>query len=76
MMNDDSHHGKSLSESGQLKHHSLEILEAMIATISAGINSKSSTVPLGCFTPDSCGFVARRDPFQGPQAELFSNTQK
>ena len=65
MMNDNSHHGKTLSESGQLKHHSLEILEAMIATISAGINPKSSTAPLGCFTPDSCGFVARRVLLQG-----------
>ena len=76
MMNDNSHHGKSLSESGQLKHHSLEILEAMVATIRAGINSKSSTAPLGCLLQILVVLLQEGRPLPGPKTGILSNIQK
>ena len=75
-MNDNSHHGKSLSESGQLKHHNLEILEALVATISAGINSKSSTAPLGCLLQILVVLLQEGGPLPGPKTGLLSNIQK
>ena len=73
---DNYHHGKSLSESGQLKHHNLEIMEALVAAISAGINSKSSTAPLGCLLQILVVLLQEGGPLPGPKTGLLSNIQK